>query len=170
MIPVSLSFYRQGFDGQPNPELSTLTVLPCVTWFHCLSRFHSSFYISHGFTNFERIFFSNSQLSKKTSKCSTIPCQKISQHGLFSSSIQNLPLKAALDIAVPWYCLELYRKHPWNINLIKVAFFSSIVFATIWTFFRTAIKYTYVEVLLKQAHYLNKKFVMLILIIFGWFF
>ena len=86
---------------------------------------------------------------------------------LFSSFKQKLPLKAALDLSVPGYCLERYRKHPRSINLIKVTFFSSMVFATIWTNFTTAIKYTYVEVLLKQAHDLKEKFVILILIIFG---
>ena len=62
--PVSLSIYRQHFDGfcvpgQPNPELSNEVVSPCVTRFHCLSRSHGSFFISRGFTDFEPIFFSN---------------------------------------------------------------------------------------------------------------
>ena len=148
-----------------------------------LSRFH---HVLHGFTAFHGLtvastfltvlqilsgFFSQTlSCLRKQANAAQFPVKKYRSMDFFSSSIQKLPLKAALDIAVPGYCLERYRKHPRSINLIKVAFFWSTVFATIWTFFRTVIKYTYVEVLLKQAHYLKEKFVILILIIFGWFF
>ena len=38
------------------------------------SRCHGRFYISHGLTNFEWIFFPNLQLSKKTNTGSTFQC------------------------------------------------------------------------------------------------
>ena len=136
MIRVSLRFHCQEFDGfcvpgQPNPELSTVAVSSCLTRFHCISRSHGSFFISHGFRDFKRIFFSQTLFSKKKSKCSTIPCQKILQHGPFFILDTETATKAALDMAVPRDYQKRYGKHPSSINLIKAAFLSRMIFAII---------------------------------------
>ena len=106
MIRVSLRFHCQEFDGfcvpgQPNPELSTVAVSSCLTRFHCISRSHGSFFISHGFRDFKRIFFSQTLFSKKKSKCSTIPCQKILQHGPFFILDTETATKSCLGYGCP---------------------------------------------------------------------
>lgn len=53
----SSKIFSMAAFGVGSKDLSTLMLLPCVTRFHCLSQSHGSFFITHGFTNFERIFY-----------------------------------------------------------------------------------------------------------------
>ena len=136
MIRVSRRFHCQEFDGfcvpgQPNLELSTVAVSPCLTRFHYISRSHGSFFISHGFRDFKRIFFLKLCFLRKKVNAAQFSVKKYCSMVLFSSSIQKLPLKAALDMAVPRDYQKRYGKHPSSINLIKAAFLSRIIFAII---------------------------------------
>ena len=78
MLPWGVS---QEVCTKPNTgfsDLSTLTVSPCVTWFHCLFfwlPFHC-FFISHSFTKFEQIFSqSHSFLRKQAETSSRFQCR-----------------------------------------------------------------------------------------------
>ena len=109
-------------------HLSTLMVSLCAIWFYCL--FHVRFFISHGFTNFQWIFFQTHTFLRKQTR----------QHNLLSNKIQNVLLHTRKKInnfvtfdsetstkscpgnGCPVNYQSFYEKNPSNINLIKCFF------------------------------------------------
>ena len=140
-------------------DLSTLTVSPWVTRFHCLSQgltvgssFLTVLKILIGFSPKTHNFLRKqtrqyNPLSKNIAALSSTYKKTIILWSLIFDSETSSRSSPGNNCPVNYQ--KLYEKHP---------FFSGLVFVIFWKFLRTAFKNAYVGVSIKEAHYSNKKF------------